>query len=112
MMLYKNSKAMVCPLDGDTNFLNIDAEIFLQGDTGAPQLFIGDLDYVLQTSIKENGFTLKKGKKQIISHRKGDILAPFLFRICLDYVLQTSIDLKENGFTLKKKKKKKKTRRR
>ena len=43
----------------------------IQGDTLAPYLFIIFVDYILRTSIdliKENGFTLKKGKKQTIPH--------------------------------------------
>ena len=51
MMLYKNTKAMVNSLDGDTDFFNIVAE-FLHGNTLAPYLFIICLDYVLRMSIK------------------------------------------------------------
>ena len=32
MMLFKNTKAMICSLDGDTDYLNIVTEVF-QGDT-------------------------------------------------------------------------------
>ena len=62
MMLYKNTKPMICSPNDDTNFFDIIAGV-LQGDTLAPYLFILFQDYVLQTSIdliKENGFTLKK----------------------------------------------------
>ena len=50
MILYKNMKAMVCPLDGDTDLFDIVTGI-LQGDTLAPYMFMLCLDYVLQTSI-------------------------------------------------------------
>ena len=62
MMLSKNTKEMVCSLDGNTNFFNIVAGV-LQGDTLAPYLFIICLDYILWISvdlIKENSFTLQK----------------------------------------------------
>ena len=70
MMLNKNTIAKVCLPDGDTDFSDIIA-VVLQEDTLASYLFIICLDYVLQTLIglmKENGFTLKKGKKLRISH--------------------------------------------
>ena len=55
--------------DEDTDFFNIVAGV-LQRDTLAPYKFIICVDYMLQTlKIKENGFTLKKGQKQMISHR-------------------------------------------
>ena len=63
-MLYKDTKAMVCSPDGDTDFFDIVAGV-LQGDILVTYLFIIYLDYVLQTLIdliKENGFTLKKKK--------------------------------------------------
>ena len=63
-------KVKVCSLDGDTDFFNIVAGL-LQGDTLASYLFIICLDYLLQLLIdlmKENGFTLKNGKKQMIPH--------------------------------------------
>ena len=67
MMLYKNTKAIVCSPNGDTDFFDIVAGV-LQGDTLAPYLFIIYLDNVLQISIdlmKENGITLKQaGSKQ------------------------------------------------
>ena len=46
MMLYKNTKAMVCTPDGNTNFFNIVTGV-LQGDALAPYLFIIYLDYIL-----------------------------------------------------------------
>ena len=64
MMLHKNTKAMVCKPDRDTDSFNIVAGI-LQVDTLAPYMFIICLDYILQiliNLIKENGFTLKKKK--------------------------------------------------
>ena len=59
-MLYKNTKAIVCSPDGDTDF-NIVTGI-LEGHTLAPYMFMICLDYILQMLIdliKENGFTLK-----------------------------------------------------
>ena len=47
----------------------------MQGDTLAPYFFIICWDYVLETSIdliKENGFTVKKNKKQTIFYRVYD----------------------------------------
>ena len=44
-MLYKNMKAMVCLLDGDTDFFVIVAGV-LQGDTLVSYLFIICLDYI------------------------------------------------------------------
>ena len=70
MMLYKNMKVKVLSADGDTDFFDIVAGV-LQGATLALYLFIICLDYILRTWIdlkKENGFMLKKGKKQIIPH--------------------------------------------
>ena len=46
MMLYKNTKVMVCPPDGDTIFFNIGNGIF-QGDILAPYLLTHCLDYRL-----------------------------------------------------------------
>ena len=66
MMFYKTTKAMVDPPAGNAYFFDIVAGV-LQGYTSAPYLFIIYLDYVLQTPvdlIKENGFTLKKGKQK------------------------------------------------
>ena len=62
LMLYKNTKAMVCSSDGDIDFLDIVAGV-LQGVTLASYMFIICQDYILWTSIdliKENGFTIKK----------------------------------------------------
>ena len=57
---------MVVSLDRDADFFDIAAEDLL-GNIYASYLFIICLDYVFQTSldlIKENGFTLKKKRKQ------------------------------------------------
>ena len=65
MMLNKNTKVKVHSPDGDTDFV---AGV-LREDTLAPYLFIICLDYVLWMVIdlmKENGFMIKKGKKQMI----------------------------------------------
>ena len=70
ILFYKDTKAMACSFDGNTDFFDLVAGV-LQGDTLAHFQFIICLDYVLQISIdlmEETGFTLKKGKKQI-SHR-------------------------------------------
>ena len=67
-ILYRNAKVKVRSPDGDTEYFDIVAGV-LQGDTLAPYLFIICLDYVLRTSIdkiKENGFELRKEKKQKI----------------------------------------------
>ena len=66
LMLYKNMKAMIHFLIGDTDFLNIIVGV-LQGDTIKPYLFILCLDYVLLTTIdpiKENSFTLKETRSR------------------------------------------------
>ena len=58
-MLHKDTKAMVRPLDGDTDFADT-VIVVLQRDT---LVFITCQDYVLRTSIdlmKENSFKLKK----------------------------------------------------
>ena len=68
MMLYKNTKVKLHSLDGDTYFFNIIACVLLR-DILIAYMFRICRDYVLRTSInlmKENGFTLKKGKKQMI----------------------------------------------
>ena len=68
MMFYENMKSMVISPDGDTDFFDIVVG-FLKGYT---YLLILYFDYILKTSkdlIKEYSFTLKKGKKQMISHR-------------------------------------------
>ena len=60
-MLYKNMKAIVHSLDGNTDFFDLVAGV-LQGDTLAPCAFIICLEYVLQILIdviKENCITLK-----------------------------------------------------
>ena len=74
MMFYKNGKVMVHLPVGNTEFFDIVAGV-LQIDTLAPYIFIIYRDYVLRTSIdliKENSFTLKKKKKQMISCRNYD----------------------------------------
>ena len=66
MMIYKNTKACVCSLDGDTNTFEIFAGV-LQGDTLAHYLFVIYLDYVLRTSIdrhEELGLTLSERRSQ------------------------------------------------
>ncbi len=68
LMLYKNTKAMVCSSDGDIDFLDIVAGV-LQGVTLAPYMFIICQDYILRTSIdliKENGSTFKKTRSRYI----------------------------------------------
>ena len=71
LMLYKNTKAMVCSSDGDIDFLDIVAGV-LQGVTLASYMFIICQDYILWTSIdliKENGFTIKKEKSDDIQQK-------------------------------------------
>ena len=71
MMLYKSTKVKVRSPDGDTDFFDIVAGV-LQADTFALYLFIICLHNVLWLSIdlmKEIGFTLNKGKKQMLSCR-------------------------------------------
>ena len=66
MILYRNTKVKVCSPDGDTEYLDIVAEV-LQGDTLAPYFFIICLDYVLRTSIdkiRENGLELTKKRSR------------------------------------------------
>ena len=65
MMLYKNTKANVRSLDGETDFFNSIAEV-LQGDTLAPYLFIICLAHILRTSIDlmKKWFYKKKKKKK------------------------------------------------
>ena len=68
IMVYKNTKAMVCLPDGDTDFFNVVSAV-LQVNTSAPFLFIICLDYVLLMSIdlmKENGLTLKKSRSNLL----------------------------------------------
>ena len=67
MMLYKNRKAMVLSPDGDTIIVSGVSGVQPE-DTLSPRLFITYLDFVTSIDlIKENGFTLKKGRKQTIS---------------------------------------------
>ena len=64
MMLYKNTKAMVCSPDGNTRVL--------QGDTLKSYLFIICIDFKVWISIdliKENGFTHKKTRSSSIPLR-------------------------------------------
>ena len=66
MMLYRNTKVKVRPLDGDTDYFDIVAGV-LQGGTLAPYQFIISLDYVLRTSIdkiKENSSKLTKERSR------------------------------------------------
>ena len=50
MMLYKNTKAKIYSLDGDTDYFDNVTSV-PQGDKLAPYLFLICLDYVLRTSI-------------------------------------------------------------
>ncbi len=66
MRFSKDMKAIVCSPDDDTDFFDSVTGV-LQGDTMAHILLIIYQDYVLLLStdlMKENGFTLNKGKKQ------------------------------------------------
>ena len=59
MMFYKNTIAINCSADGDTDFFDIVVGV-LQRDTSEPFLLILYKDYVLQMLIdliKENGLT-------------------------------------------------------
>ena len=79
MMIYRNTKVKVRSQDEDTDNFDIVVGV-LPGDTLAPYMFIICLEYKLRTSIdiiKENGFTLKKGKKQTISCRNHN-----WYRLC------------------------------
>lgn len=74
IILYKNTKAMVCSFDGDTGFFNVLVEV-LQGDSVA--IFIISLGYVLRTSVRtsvdplnEIDFTLEKSRRTIYSAEK------------------------------------------
>ena len=53
MMLYQNTRCMVCSPDGDTDFFNITAGV-LQGDTLAPYIFIICLEHVLRKAVDKN----------------------------------------------------------
>ena len=64
IIIYKNMKAMVLSLDGDTDFFNIVAGV-LQGITLVLYWFIICLYCEIQALtdlIKENGFAFKKDK--------------------------------------------------
>ena len=50
IILFNDTKVMVCSLDGDTDFFDIVAGD-LQGDIQAPFLFTIWLEYVVQTTI-------------------------------------------------------------
>ena len=65
MILYKNTIAMVCSPDGDTNSFDIFTGV-LQGDTLAPYMFMICLDCVPRTSIDltKKWFHSKKKKKK------------------------------------------------
>ena len=62
MKLYKNTKPMVFSSNGDTGIFDIGAGV-LEGDTCAQFMIIICRDYVLQTAIKENGFTPKETRR-------------------------------------------------
>ena len=62
IMVYKNTKAMVCSPNNEIDFFDIVTEDIL-----ASYLFIIYLDYILQMSIdlmKENSFTVKKARSR------------------------------------------------
>ena len=66
MIMYQDTRSMVCSPDGDTDFFHISAGV-LQGDTLAPYIFIICLDYVLRKALDKNnelGFTLAKRKSK------------------------------------------------
>ena len=72
-MLCKITKAMVRSHD-DIDFLDIVVGVW-QRDALVPHLVIICQSYKLRISVdqvREKGFTLKKGKNQMISHRKYD----------------------------------------
>ena len=65
-MLYNKTKVNVRSPDGDTDYLDIIADVLL-GDSLTTYLFIICLDYVLETSIylmKENGSKLTKERSR------------------------------------------------
>ena len=69
MMLSKNTKLKIRPLDGDTDFFDIVPGV-PQGDTLAPYLFIVYQDYVLRTSMglmKEYGLHWKGQESNVNS---------------------------------------------
>ena len=51
MMLYKNMKAMVSALDGETDFFDVVAEV-LQGDKLSPSMVIICLDFNKRLQIQ------------------------------------------------------------
>ena len=64
--IYKNTRAMICSPNGDTDFFDIVTGV-LQEDTLASLLSINCLDYILQTAIdlmKKNGFTFLKKRQE------------------------------------------------
>ena len=66
MIMYQDTRSMVCSPDGDTDFFDISAGV-LQGNTLAPYIFIICLDYVLRKALDKNnelGFTLTKQKSK------------------------------------------------
>ena len=66
MIMYQDTRSMVCSPDGDTDFFDISAGV-LQGDTLAPYIFIICLDYVLRKALDKNnelGFILAKRKSK------------------------------------------------
>ena len=66
MMHYRNTKVKERFPDRDMDFFHIIAGV-LQGDILTPSLLIICLDYVVRTlidQVKENGFTLKKGRSR------------------------------------------------
>ena len=66
MILYKNTRAMVCSPDYDTEFFDTVIGVW-QEDILVPYMFIIGLDNVLQMSIgliKENDFTLKMARSR------------------------------------------------
>ena len=61
IMIYKNTKAMVCIVNGDTDSFVIVGGV-CHGDPSPAYISINCLTHL----IKENGFTLKKKKKETI----------------------------------------------
>ena len=83
-LLYKNMKAMVCSLDGDTDFFDLVSRGF-QGNTATSFLFIIYLDYVLQTSrdlMKKWSHTKKEKNRQyptetiMDADKRDDLILP------------------------------------
>ena len=74
-MLYKNMKAMVHSLDGDTDFFDIVNGV-LQRDTLAPHLFIlhtSNINRYNKRKLFHNKKNKKNDKKQIVSRRNNYI---------------------------------------